>query len=372
MGASRRAVAVDQLRVAVPVEQLWHRVPGGTARATEETLIALAASGTVNLHGLAARHPEGQRHRAQRIGPVAYSRLPRPALYESWLRLGRPRVEDLVGPVDVVWASSMIMAPSAAPVVATVHDLGFLDRPSHSSRRGRAFFPRAWAAVRARADRVVCPSTSVAEQCVARGVADDAVAVVPWGVGPPLASAAAAEAVVATRRLPERFVLWVGTVEPRKNLARLVDAVRRLPGVPLVVVGPDGWNVDGVDLLAPLGDRAHRLGQVDDHELSALYRAAAVFAFPSLLEGFGLPVLEALAHGTPVVTSAGTATEEVAGGSARLVDPLDTAALAGAIEAALAGGDETARLVARGRQRAHELSWAATADGYVESFRAVL
>ena len=140
--------------------------------------------------------------------------------------------------------------------------------------------------------------------------------------------------------------------------------MRRLADLPLVVVGPPGWNIDGNDVLAPLGDRVHRLGEVDDHTLSALYRAATVFAFPSLLEGFGLPVLEAMVHGTPVVTSAGTATEEVAGGAARLVDPLDPASIASAIEATLDDTEGTRALVLAGRQRARELSWAGTAAGY--------
>lgn len=369
MAASGPADRRSRLRVAVPVEQLWHRIPGGTARATRETLLALADRGDVNVQAVAARHGPSDRGRAAELGSVTYSRLPRPVLYESWLRLGRPRIERLVGPVDVVWASSMIMAPTvSAPVVATVHDLGFLDRPDHNSRRGRDFFPRAWEAVRRRADQIVCPSQAVADDCIARGLDPDRVSVVPWGVGPPISASEAAAAVVAAHGLPERFVLWVGTVEPRKNLGVLVEAVRCLPDQHLVVVGPEGWNVDGDDLLAPLGERVHRLGRVDDHALSALYRAATVFAFPSLLEGFGLPVLEAMAHGTPVVTAAGTATEEVADGAARLVDPRDAAALAAAIEEVETDPMMTERLVRLGRSRAQELSWANTAAGYRHVF----
>ncbi|MEL7155335.1 MAG: glycosyltransferase family 1 protein [Actinomycetota bacterium] len=372
MAASRPSASPPHLRIAVPVEQFWHRVPGGTARATRETLQALQALDGVNIQGIAAWHGAGDRARAGTVGPVTYARLPRPALYEGWLRFRRPRVERLVGPVDLVWAASMIMAPTvAAPVVATVHDLGFLDLPANNSRRGRTFFPRAWEAVRRRADHVVCPSQAVADACTERGLDPARVSVVPWGVGPPISSAEAAEAVVARHTLPSRFVLWVGTIEPRKNLPILVEAMQQLADHHLVVVGPDGWNLDGDDLLAPLGARAHRLGHVDDHELSALYRAATVFAFPSLLEGFGLPVLEALAHGTPVVTAQGTATEEVAGGGARLIDPHDAAALASAIEAVETDPATTARLATVGRRRAQELTWANTAARYRDVFARV-
>lgn len=367
------AVSARQLRVAAPVEQLWHRVPGGTARATKETLVALASHAEVNIQGLAAWHRRTARAVAGELGPVSYSLLPRPALYESWLRLGRPLVEDMIGPVDVVWASSMIAVPTAsAPLVATVHDLGFLDRPEHNSRRGRSFFPRAWDAVRQRADRFVCPSRVVARSCEEHGVAAERIDVVPWGVSAPISTADSAAAVCSRYDLPERFVLWVGTLEPRKNLWRLVEAVRRLPSTELVVVGPTGWNIDGADVLAPLGERVHRLGYVDEHQLSSLYRRAAVFAYPSLLEGFGLPVLEAMAHGTPVVTGAGTATEEVAAGAARLVDPLDPVAISAAIEAALDNDQDTRDLVARGRKRAQELTWSATADRYAAIFRTVV
>ncbi len=372
MADSAPKTRTSLLRVAVPVEQLWHRVPGGTARATVETLRALAERDDLAMAPVAAWHRPSARDRGEDLGPVVHAPLPRPVLYESWLRFRRPVVERAVGPVDVVWAASMIMVPSrSAPVVATVHDLGFLDRPEQSSRRGRQFFPRAWDAVRRYADHVVCPSRVVADDCVARGIDPARLTVVPWGVRPPETTEADAGAVRARFELPERFVLWVGTVEPRKNLPRLVEAMATLPDEHLVVVGPEGWNVDGTDLLAPLGDRVHRLGRVSEHDLSALYRAAAVFVLPSVLEGFGLPVAEAMAHGTPVVTSAGTATEEVAGGAARLVDPADTDALASAITAVTADPDRTDELVARGLDRAAALSWAATADGYHDVFTAV-
>lgn len=375
MGRSRlgrwdnRLVPID---VIVPVEQLWHRIPGGTARATRETLIALRGVETIQTRGLAAWHRPARRAVAAAIGDVTYVPLPRRLLYEGWLRLGQPSVERMGGGGDVVWAASMIPPPSRLPMVATVHDLGFLDHPERSTRRGRAFFPRIWSAVRERAAVIVCPSQVVVEDCVRHGVEPSRLRVVPWGVAPPISSPERVREVRASLRLPERYVLWVGTLEPRKNLPRLVEAMEKVPGVPLVVVGPTGWNLDGSDVLAPLGGRAHRLGAVDEMTLSSLYAAASVFAFPSLVEGFGLPVLEALAHGTPVVTSAGTATAEVADGAARLVDPTDPSAIASGIEAALERDAVTLDLVERGRRRASELSWSAVARRYTAVFEEVV
>ncbi len=249
-------------------------------------------------------------------------------------------------------------------MVATVHDLAFLDRPDHTSRRGRSFFPRAWEAIRDQAAIIVCPSHVVADDCQRRGVSPKRLRVIPWGVSAPISCCDATDSIRRSMGLPERFVLWVGTLEPRKNLNRLVEAMESIPDLHLAVVGPRGWNIDGTDVLAPLGERAHRLGFVDDHDLSALYRAASVFAYPSIMEGFGLPVLEAMAHGTPVVTAEATATAEVAAGAARLVDPNDPTAIAAAIEATLGEPEITEQLVALGRRRAKELTWARTAEHY--------
>ena len=123
--------------------------------------------------------------------------------------------------------------------------------------------------------------------------------------------------------LPDRFVLFVGTLEPRKNLRRLAEATGKL-GEPLVVAGPEGWG----DATVGIDGDVRFLGFVPSAELPALYAAATVFAYPSESEGFGLPVVEAMVQGAPVVTSAGTSTEEAAGGAAVLVDPFDVDSIA--------------------------------------------
>jgi len=168
------------------------------------------------------------------------------------------------------------------------------------------------------------------------GVPSERIDVIPNAVGAPFVSDGPAA--------DGDYVLAVGTLEPRKNHALVQQAARAL-AVPLRVVGARGWGDIQVD---------GWLGQVPDEELAALYRGARCLVYPSLYEGFGIPVLEAMACGTPVVTSAGGATEEVAGGAAVLVDPHDVSAIAAGIEEADARRDE---LVRRGLERAREFTW---------------
>jgi alpha-1,3-rhamnosyl/mannosyltransferase len=168
------------------------------------------------------------------------------------------------------------------------------------------------------------------------GVPGDRIRVIPNAVGEPFVPHGPAA--------DGEYVLAVGTLEPRKNLAAAQQAARRL-AVPLKVVGARGWGGVQVD---------GWLGRVSDEELAALYRGARCLVYPSLYEGFGIPVLEAMACGTPVVTSAGGATEEVAGGAAVLVDPRDPAAIAAGIEEAFA---RRAELGTRGLERAAQFTW---------------
>jgi glycosyltransferase involved in cell wall biosynthesis len=226
---------------------------------------------------------------------------------------------------------------SAVPVVVTVHDLAVLRHPGTfnqwTRRYSRLVVPRVARAAR----RVIAVSEFTRSEIVELlGVPVERIDVIPNAVGPPfVADGPAAEG---------EYVLAVGTLEPRKNLAAAQRAAQRL-GVPLRVAGAKGWGAVQVD---------GWLGRVSDDELAALYRGAQCLVYPSLYEGFGIPVLEAMACGTPVVTSAGGATEEVAGGAAVLVDPRDPAAIAAGIEEAAARHDE---LRGRGLERSAKFTW---------------
>ena len=243
---------------------------------------------------------------------------------------------------------------SRVPLVVTVLDLSVFRHPEAFPRWTRTAVPALVPRVLRAARRILAISEFTrAELVEVLGVPREKVAVVPLAVEPevfhPDGEAAGGD-----------YVLAVATLEPRKNLARLAEATRRL-GVELRVVGAAGWGGVAVG-----GDGVRWVGRVGDEELARLYRGAAVAAYPSLYEGFGFPILEAMACGTPVVTSRGGSTAEVAGGAAVLVDPFDTASIAAGIEEARSFRDD---LRARGLARAAEFSWEETVRSTVEVYR---
>jgi glycosyltransferase involved in cell wall biosynthesis len=351
----------EPLRVAYTLEQCWHRVPGGTATATLEVARRLVERPDVEVIGVAGRHTRPPAPAF--TPPVEVRRLPlgRPLLYEAWNRLEWPGVERASGPIDVCHSTTAIPAPTSRPHVVTVHDIEFVDSPERFTRRGAGVMRRGLDRCRT-ADLVLCPSRTTSDRLVEYGFAAASIRVIPWGVAADPVDESDRVRVTARYGLPDEFVLFVGTIEPRKNLRALAAAAARL-GRPLVAAGPAGWG----DGSAPVGD-VRLLGFVPPEDLPALYSLAGVFAYPSLAEGFGLPVAEAMAYGSPVVTSRGTSTEEVAAGVAVLVDPTDVASIAAGIDEAFARSDELSRL---GLGRAAELTWDHTVAATVAAYREV-
>jgi glycosyltransferase involved in cell wall biosynthesis len=234
-----------------------------------------------------------------------------------------------------------IRAPFRAPVpvVITVHDVAVLRYPDAFPRWSRTYSRLALPHLLANATRVIASSAFTRSELVGLlGCPEERIRVVPLAAGHEFEATGPAAG--------GEYVLSVGTLEPRKNLSRLADAAR-IAGLELRVVGARGWG--GVEAR---GDSVRWLGHVPDAELARLYRGALCVAYPSLYEGFGLPVLEAMA------TSGLGATAEVAGAAAVLVDPYDAEAIAAGIGEARSRRDE---LIARGLERARDFSWEATA-----------
>jgi glycosyltransferase involved in cell wall biosynthesis len=273
-------------------------------------------------------------------GPGRVSSITRDALWYP-VGLGR-RARSL----DVLHCTTFRGPVSArVPTVVTVHDLAILRAPEVFPRWHRLYGRAGLERVLRAADAIVAVSEFSRDETIELArVPAERIRVVPHGVD-------AVFSAVGPRAEGE-YVLAVATLEPRKNLGRAVEAAREA-GVELRVVGARGWG--GVDVDG-------WVGEIPDAELAALYRGAACVLYPSLYEGFGLPVIEAMACGTPVVTSMGTAMEEVAGGAAVLVDPLDVSSIATGVRDALSRRDE---LAAAGLARASGFTWGRAADAVV-------
>jgi glycosyltransferase involved in cell wall biosynthesis len=240
-------------------------------------------------------------------------------------------------------------AGARVPTVLTVHDLAILRFPEVFPQWHRLYGKAGLARVLRGASAIVAVSEfTKAETIELAGVPAERIRVVPNGVDPVFGADGP--------RAEGDYVLAVATLEPRKNLSRVVEAAD-LAGVELRVVGARGWG--GVDVPG-------WVGEIPDSQLAALYRGARCVLYPSLYEGFGFPVLEAMACGTPVVTSREGSTAEVAGDAAILVDPREVGSIADGIQQAASRRDE---LVALGLARARGFAWERSADSVVELWR---
>ena len=250
---------------------------------------------------------------------------------------------------------------SKLPVVLTVHDLCFFHHPEWFSRSRALYYRCVMAAGIRRADCIIADSQATAEDIIRfMNIPAERIDVVPLGVDARFTPASTEEKkrVREQYNLPERFFLFVGTVEPRKNLARLVQAwsLIRDSAPPLVIVGRHGWG-DAISFPPDI----IRLDYAAQELLPALYSAATAFVWPSLMEGFGLPPLEAMACGTPVLSSNTSSLPEVVGDAAIQVDPLDTQAIADGMAALAEDADLRERLRKKGLERAAGFSWQSTA-----------
>ena len=347
-------------------EQLLAPVPGGTGRYTRELVTAMAASAppTWTVAGVTATHRDlSAADVAGVAGPRALP-LPRRALTALW-----ERGVHLWPGGDAVHAPTPLAPPAPRRgrcMVVTVHDTVPFTHPETLTRRGAAWHQAMIQRAAVRANAIVVPTVAVAEDLARHAPGPATIAVVPHGV-PDVFLAdldpAQEHATAIGLNLPDAYVLAVGTVEPRKGLDVLIEAMAKpyAPDLPLVVVGPLGWGeVDLAALAQQHGLAAGRLrvlGKISDTDLAVVLRRASVLAVPSRAEGFGLPVLEALAVGTPVVHSDVPALLEVAGDAGVPVPRDDARTLAATLRAVLDDAPGTERRVAQGRLRAAAFTW---------------
>jgi glycosyltransferase involved in cell wall biosynthesis len=319
------------------------------------TVTAFTARGQVELR---AAVPSGV---AVRGGPV-----PARALRALWHRVGWPPTELLATEADVLHATNFVLPPAKrAQGVVTVHDLAFLDRPEFLAPAQRDLPDLVRRSV-ARAAVVCTPSDAVAQQVSRRlDIPAERIVVTPLGVDPAWSGTGPpSPALRETLGLPPHYLLFVGAAQPRKGLDVLLDAHAARPDLaPLVLAGPAGW---GPRLTT--SSRVHTVGYLDEADLRCVVASAAALVLPSHDEGFGLPVLEAMAAGVPVVCSDLPALREVAGGLATLVPPGDPAALATALASVEGAGRDPVSAAAR-QARAARYTWQACAQATVHAYR---
>lgn len=372
--------------VAFLVDQLFSPAPGGMGTYVRELVPRmLRADPSLELRPFHARfdrtEPESWLRRFDLLGLSWEIRR----LYPAWAVFGRPPLPASLASADLVHSPVPAAVPPARPgqkLIVTVHDVAFLTRPDVFPRSWRLMYRAGLRAAVRRADALITPSRHTAEDLIRRTKADpNLVHVVPLAAtpGPPPATGPLrTEDTLGRLKIHPPFILFVGTLEPRKNLVRLVRAYRRLAGhgAPhrLVLAGPIGWQPQALmrELEVEGPGEVVMTGKLDLADLDALYRSASLFVYPSLYEGFGLPVLEAMTRGLPCVVSTSSSLPEVAGEAAFPVDPMSEAGIADAMERVTADPALAARLREAGLQRAARYSWEETARLTLDVYKHVL
>ena len=365
------------MRLAVVLEQCLAPVPGGTGRYSREIAAALArtAAPSDEVVGVVAWHRDVRAAQVPGVRGPRRLPLPRRGLVVAWERGLGPTSGGPSARADVVLAPTPLWpGRSRPPSVVVVHDAVPWTHPETLTPRGVAWHRRVVAGAARGAALVVVPTRAVADE-LARHVPLREVRVVGEGVSGDLAVPADADDRAARLGLPGRYLLTVATLEPRKGLDVLLAALASpgAPDLPLLCAGQPGWGgADPVAMAVGAGlppDRVRVLGRVPDADLAVLLDRATALVVPSRAEGFGLPLLEAMAAGTPVVTSDAPALVEVGTGAAR-VSPLEPAALAAALDEVVSDGGLRERMVRAGRARAADFTWDAAAGELWSAVRA--
>jgi glycosyltransferase involved in cell wall biosynthesis len=368
--------------LAFLVDQMFAPAPGGMGTYVRELLPALAAADPkleITLFHSRFERPSSE----EWLGTYPNVELAQGIrrLYPSWAVARRPALPRELGALDLVHSPVSVAVPPAGPgqrTVVTVHDLAFIVYPDLYPRQWRLMYRAGLARAIRSADAIITVSRHTAEDLVRRTRADRRkIHVVPLAASLPSSHSDVGEAL-ARLKVRTPYVLFAGTLEPRKNLVRLVRAYRRVAGrgAPhsLVLAGPMGWRPQALmrEISMEGPGQIFMTGFTSPEDLDALYRGADVFVYPSLYEGFGLPVLEAMARGTPCVVSTSSSLPEIAGEAAVPVDPRSVAGLAEAMQRVIEDGELAIRLRVAGLSRAPAYSWEETARLTLEVYRSLL
>lgn len=300
--------------------------------------------------------------------------LPERWLTIAWHRLYLPvPVEWFAGPIELFHSPNFILPPtSRAKTLLTVHDLSFIRHPQGAVDSLRAWLMKVVPRSIARADHILADSHSTKQDLTELFQVDPAtVTVVGAGVEArfrPVTEQTVLDTVRQRYQLPGKFILSLGTLEPRKNFTGLIEAYQQSPvreSHHLVIAGGKGWLYDDIFARAaasPVADRIHFTGFVADNDLPALYSLADIFAYPSHYEGFGIPIVEAMACGVPVVCANNSCLPEVAGPAALQITATDTVALAEALHRLATDDPLRRQAIERGFHQARQFSWTAAAE----------
>jgi glycosyltransferase involved in cell wall biosynthesis len=371
-------VTSHSIRVAFVAEQLLQDVPGGIGTYVRAMLRRLPPEG-IELEPVVAFHRAST---LAQVGLPHARRLstPRQALYQRWTKGNGAGVAD---DAALVHAPSLAFPPrDGKPLIVTCHDVIFLEYPDAYPQRGVEFHTAMLERL-SEADAVIVPSKATADALARLDKPPADVRVIPNGTDIEPPSPEEREQILERLRIEKPYVLWMGTLEPKKNpegvvrgFVKAIEAnVPQADELNLYLVGPPGWWSGDVRELISERGLENRIRRIDGQPVpvrAALYAEASAFVFPSLAEGFGLPVLEAMACGAPVITSNRSSLPEVAGAAAELCDPNDFDAIGAALAKVLRDQDLAADLRRLGSRRAKEFTWERTAKATAAAYRDVL
>jgi glycosyltransferase involved in cell wall biosynthesis len=365
---------------AIQIDQLYFSPPGGIGTYVRNLVPALAAQDpSLDVALFHARFAKGQQPPERWVRDFWVEELPASirSLYPRWNLLAMPRLPASLRSREVLHATSPAAIPPKTKgqrLVVTVHDLAFEEFPAAFNRTWRTMFRMGLRAAVRRADAIVTPSRNTAEDLLSHTDVDPTrVHVVPLAASLE-ASPSDPDPVLDRLGITRPYVFFLGTLEKRKNLLRLVRAYRRLAatGAPhsLVLSGTMGWGSDEllreIDLPGP--GHVIRTGELRSADLDAVFRAASVFVYPSIYEGFGLPVLEAMVRGIPTVCSNTSSLPEVVGDAAITVDPKSVSEMSEALAHLVSDHALAEKLSEKALARAERFSWAETARRTLEIY----